>query len=318
MPCHFPLTAYKGRTINIETGKRPLVFNTRDGYHDTQLKIACGQCRGCRRDRAKQWAVRCLHEASQHKNNCFITLTFNEKYLNPTGTLVKEDFQLFMKRLRRQYVPKCPYKKGTEDAKQWIADHGISYYHCGEYGSIYNRPHHHACLFNHTFTDKTLWKDTGNVKLYRSPSLEKLWADPLTGESYGYSTIGDVTYDSAAYVAGYIHKKLNGSKAPDHYQGRLPEYATMSRRPAIGLRWFEKYSDDIVRQKGLILPGGFNHKVPKYYDRRFELTNPDSYAQIKAERIQRVRAETDNDERRLYVKSQVEDAKFALKSRPLE
>lgn len=318
MPCHFPLTAYKGRIINPETGKRPLAFNTRDGYHDTQLKIACSQCRGCRRDRAKEWAIRCLNEASQHKHNCFITLTFNDKHLNSTGTLVKEDFQLFMKRLRKMFVPKCPYKKGTQDAKDWMALNGISYYHCGEYGSIYGRPHHHACIFNLNFEDKILWKDTGRVKLYRSPALEKLWSHPDTGESYGYSTVGDVTYDSAAYVAGYIHKKLTGDKAPDHYQGRLPEYSTMSRRPAIGKTWFEKYSDDLVRQNGLVMPGGYRHKVPKYYDRRFELTNPDIYAQIKAERVMNSRGNPDSEPHRLYTRSLVEDGRYNLKKRPLE
>jgi len=144
------------------------------------------------------------------------------------------------------------------------------------------------------------------------------WANPDTGESYGFHTLGEVTYDSAAYVAGYIHKKLNGSKAPDHYQGKFPEYSTMSRRPAIGLNWFQKYSSDIIRQQGLVMPGGYRHKVPKYYDRRFELTDPDSYVQIKADRVQRVREDTDNDERRLYTKSLVEDAKFSLKKRNLE
>lgn len=332
MPCHFPLTAYKGRIINPQTGKRPLAFNTRDGYHDTQLKIACSQCRGCRRDRAKQWALRCLHEASQHKENCFITLTFNDKYINSIGSLEKpaskkgdipSKFQLFMKRLRI-YVSRNVYdpQKGQYvplKRKHWIRPAPkLLFYHCGEYGSIYGRPHHHACIFNHSFKDKQLWKDNGRNKLYRSPMLEHLWSNPDNGESYGYSSIGDVTYDSAAYVAGYIHKKLNGSKAPDHYQGRQPEYATMSRRPGIGKSWFDKYSSDISNQKALILPGGFNHKIPKYYDRMMELTNPDSYDQIIAERIQRVRAETDNEQHRLYTKSLVEDGRYNLKKRPLE
>jgi len=317
MPCHYPLTAYRGRTINPETGKRPLAFSTRDGYHDTQLKIACGQCRGCRRSHAREWATRCVHEASQYKNNCFITLTFNEKYLNSTGTLVKEDFQLFMKRLRKQFVPKNPHKKGTADHDKWIKEHGIRYYHCGEYGTIHGRPHHHACLFNHNFTDKVLWKETNGIRLFRSPTLESLWSDPITGDSYGYSTIGDVTYDSAAYVAGYIDKKISGIKAPDHYQGRQPEYSTMSRRPAIGKGWLEKYSQDLIQSQGLILPGGYKHKVPKYYDKHLELTNPEEYANMKALRIMKTRDNPDGDQRRLHVRQMVEDGKYSLKKKTL-
>lgn len=313
MPCNFPLTAYRGRETNPETGKRPIAFNSSKGYYDTQLKLGCGQCRGCRRDYAKQWAIRCLHEASQFKNNCFITLTFNEKHLNSKGTLVKRDFQLFMKRLRKAYDGLEPVtdRKGK-------THYPIRYYHCGEYGSIYGRPHHHACIFNFTFTDKILWKEEGPTKLYRSPSLEHLWRHPDTGDSLGYSTIGDVTYHSACYVAGYISKKITGNKAPDHYQGRLPEYCTMSRRPGIGQAWFDKYSSDIVRNEGsLVLPGGFHHKTPKYYDRQFELTQPENFAEIKAKRVMNNRDNPDNEQRRLYVRQLVEDGKYSLKKRKL-
>lgn len=313
MSCKFPLTAYRGRETNPETGKRPLSFNSSKGFYDTQLKIACGQCRACRRDYAKEWAIRCLHEASRFKNNCFITLTFNDKHINSTGTLVKEDFQLFMKRFRKAYTG---YEPVTD--RNGKTHYPIRYYHCGEYGSINGRPHHHACIFNFSFTDKILWKDDGRVKLYRSPSLERLWSHPITGDSYGYSTVGDVTYDSACYVAGYVSKKITGDKAPDHYQGRQPEYCTMSRRPGIGQSWFDKYSDDIKRNSGsLVMPGGFKHRLPKYYDKQFEITDLDAFKDIKAHRAEVVRNQTDNDQRRLYTKQLVEDGKYALKKRKL-
>lgn len=324
MPCFFPLTAYRGRETNPETGKRPLAFKSTDGYYDTQLKIGCGQCRGCRRDRARQWAIRCVHEASQYQNNCFITLTFNEKHLNSTGTLVKRDFQLFMKRLRvfaaRNVYDKEKCEYVPLKRKHWIRPSPlIKYFHCGEYGTDFGRPHHHACLFNFAFSDKTHWKTKNGIPLYRSPALERLWSHPSTGDSYGYSTVGDVTYNSAAYVAGYVLKKITGDKAPDHYQGRLPEYCTMSRRPGIGNGWFQKYASDIAANGGvLVMPGGFKHKNPKYYDKQFELTEPSTYAQIKAVRVMNSRGNPDSEQDRLYVRSLVEDGRYALKLRPLE
>lgn len=308
MPCYYPLSAWRSIKRN-ESGKRSLVFSQKDGYYDTNLKIGCGQCRGCRRDKARQWAVRCVHEASLHKENCFITLTFNDKYLDPKGSLRKRDFQLFMKRLRKMY--------GS----------GIRYFHCGEYGDRYHRPHHHACLFGFDFPDKIPWKFEKGIILYRSPSLESLWSCPISGDSFGYSSVGSVTYESAAYVAGYCLKKITGDKAPDHYQGRLPEYATMSRgskkigTKGIGSAWFKKYGSDILRHGAVVMPGGHKQKVPKYYDRSFELTNPEEYAKIRYERARQSREQKFSHElsqERLHVKQVVEDARYALKKKSLD
>ena len=144
--------------------------------------------------------------------NCFVTLTYNDEHLPANGSLNKRDITLFLKRLRKRYGK------------------GIRYYQCGEYGELLSRPHHHAILFNHDFEDKQLWSVRGGVRLYRSASLEQLWP-------YGYSTIGDVTFESAAYVARYVVKKITGEREGEHYRGKMPEFATMSRRPGIGRGW---------------------------------------------------------------------------------
>jgi hypothetical protein len=134
-----------------------------------------------------------MHEAKMHPKNCFITLTYNNEHLPSDGSLNYEVFQLFMKRLRKKYGK------------------GIRFYMCGEYGDKLGRPHFHACLFGHDFADKKLWKTTDSKsKLYRSAELEKLWP-------YGFSSVGDVTFESAAYVARYIMKKVSGDASESHY-----------------------------------------------------------------------------------------------------
>lgn len=81
MPCFRPLKGYKSRVRNRDTGKRSIVFNPREGFHDLPVTLPCGQCIGCRLERSRQWAIRCAHEASLYEENCFITLTYRDEDL---------------------------------------------------------------------------------------------------------------------------------------------------------------------------------------------------------------------------------------------
>lgn len=218
--------------------------------------------------------MRCMHEASLHTDNCFITLTYNDENLPEGGSLQLKHYQDFMKRLRKRF--------GS----------GIRFFHCGEYGEKFSRPHYHACLFNFDFPDKQIFK-SGENNLYTSKALQELWP-------HGFSTIGDVTFESAAYVARYITKKITGDKAEDHYEildprtgeltQRKPEYTTMSRRPGIGKGWFDKYRTDVYPSDEVVLRGGKSMKPPKAYDRYFELAFPQDFAQIKLQRINNAKA----------------------------
>ena len=72
---------------------------------------------------------------------------------------------------------------------------------CGEYGEDFSRPHYHAlfCLIVFFFlTEKHSTGDSGSV-IY-TEALTKLWP-------FGFSSIGDVTFESAAYCSRYIMKK---------------------------------------------------------------------------------------------------------------
>ena len=78
------------------------------------LELPCGQCIGCRLERSRQWAMRCLHEASLHENNAFITLTYDDSNLPRGGSLDYSDFQKFMKRLRKRIGRKVSFYCGGE------------------------------------------------------------------------------------------------------------------------------------------------------------------------------------------------------------
>lgn len=215
--------------------------------------------------------MRCVHEASLHDRNCFVTLTYNDKYLPSDHSLRHRDFQLFMKRLRKHY----PREKGD----------GIRFYMCGEYGEEYKRPHYHALLFNFDFPDKKLFKKRRGYPVFISETLSKLWP-------YGFHEIGSVNFDSAAYVARYIVKKLgssgdNGREYLIPETGELvqlvPEYTRMSRRGGIGAGWIEKFEHDTYKDDLVVLDGR-KMKPARYYDYFHERNDPEHMSLVKYNR----------------------------------
>lgn len=299
MPCFSPLTAWRPKS---NTDCKKLVFNPKYAEQpDDPMQISCGQCKGCRLERSRQWAVRCLHESQMHAENTFITLTFSEEHIVNRDVnrddLDVSEFQKFMKRLRKHFEPKK-----------------IRFFHCGEYGDKSGRPHYHAILFGLEFPDKKLWKEspTGE-RYYVSETLNKLWG-------FGYCVIGDVTFESAAYVARYIMKKVNGKDADDHYRrlevddvtGEVvgerwlkPEYTTMSRRPGIGKDWFEKYKTDVY-PSDFITVNGKKVTPPKYYDKLLEIEDPFLLQDLKAKRAETAMAHAeDNTPERLMARAAV-------------
>lgn len=318
MPCYHPLHGFKG-PIN-ENGKRPVIWKAPAGSDKQDLP--CGQCVGCRLERSRQWAMRCLHEAKTHEENSFITLTYNKDHLPVDGSLDLSHYQKFMKRLRKE------------------AKRAIRFFHCGEYGEKLGRPHYHALLFGYDFRDKKLWKEKNGFRLYTSEQLSGVWGK-------GHAIIGDVTFESAAYVARYILKKRTNKEEYTNEKGikyvakdihyldantgvvRRPEYTTMSRRPGIGRNWFDLYADDVYPSDEVII-NGQSVKPPRYYDNLLDKLNPSLLDYVKSKRLMSVpgwRREVQNGctifvhevgPDRLAVKEEVQENKIKLLMRELE
>lgn len=288
MPCYHPLQAYQcasGEVVFYEKARFNIVKS---------LSLPCGQCIGCRLERSRQWAMRCMHEASLYERNCFVTLTYDDANLPNRGMLDYPAFQKFMKRLRKR-----------SDAD------GVRFYMCGEYGPDNWRPHYHACLFNFDFEDKTYFsRSPAGEKIYRSDALEKLWP-------FGFSSVGGLTFESAAYVARYCVAKVTGHNASAHYRRQdadgvyqlPPEFNHMSLKPGIGARWLEKWRTDVYPHDYVVVRG-VEVKPPKYYDKLFSAQFPEDFEdiQFKRELDGRSRFE-DNTDARLAVREIVHRAR---------
>lgn len=315
MPCFHPITGYRSKIVN-KSGKRSIVFNTTDGLGEFPLQIPCGQCRGCRLEYSRQWAIRIHHENQLHENSAFITLTFNNDNLPADHSINKKDLQNFFKNLRKIIYPKK-----------------IRYFACGEYGGKRGRPHYHAIIFGYDFPDRELHTVTerGDA-LYKSKTLDRAW------NKKGWALIGDVTFESAAYCARYIMKKQKGNKKnfkDDEAQKRHEEYESkyklvdtetgdihlqekefclMSRRPGIGAGWIEKFKTDT--DKDFITIRGKKMSLPKYYDDQLEKMLED----MDDRKLKRFKARNKKDQtyERLAVREKVTEAKIKQLSRNYE
>lgn len=299
MPCYAPLTGYYSRE-RTATGKRGIVFKVDLSFSGIPIRLPCGQCVGCRLEHSRQWAMRCMHEKQLHASSCFVTLTYDNECLPDGASLRRRDFQLFMKRLRKA--------RGA----------GVRFYGCGEYGETTNRPHYHAILFNCDFEDRKFYKNNkAGDPLYTSAELSRLW--PL-----GLCTFGAVTFDSAAYVARYIMKKITGDMAEKHYTkvneygeifDMVPEFQMMSRRPGIGREWFNKFGLQSYKWDAVIM-NGMEVRPPRYYDGLYEHVDSAHLAKLKVKRRRKAaKGLRDNTPERRRVRETVANARLALKGR---
>lgn len=291
MACNRPLAAF----LPVAGGSPIFKPSLEHPGRYSPIKLPCGQCTGCRLEKSRQWAMRCVHEAQTHSRNCFVTLTYADEHLPQYGSLSRAHLTKFFKRLRDH---KGPFR----------------YYACGEYGDQTQRAHYHACLFGVDFDDKIEFRQIGEHKLYISEQLTKIWG-------HGNASIGSLTFETAAYTARYVMKKQTGKTAKpftwlDPETGELQTltqpFAVMSLRKAIGKTWligntnFLKpdqhgppapvqggFYQDIYSKDAIVLRG---KKMPpaRYYDKLYDKINPQHLKKLKQKRIENSNKLTDN------------------------
>lgn len=252
-------------------------------------KIGCGQCLSCRVKKAKEWSERCYLESLYHDSNYFVTLTYDDEHLPFNGmypTLKKEDYQLFMKRLRK------------------ALDYKVSYFASGEYGTTTFRPHMHSIIFGLKLNDLEVYKVKKSYLYYNSEFLNKVWGK-------GHVVIGIVNNLTCAYTASYSLKKLKTPKIIDTFYDNLFDdlpyqlkflndneknilsgnieapFMLCSKRPAIGKRYFDEHVEDILANDNI-----FDSELQsiRYFDKLIERIDPSILKEFKMERESRVQA----------------------------
>ena len=222
-------------------------------------------------------------EREAHDAAWFCTFTYDDDHVPrsyypdpetgeaiPSLTLCKRDFQLLMKRIRRRFP-----------------DDHIRFFACGEYGSQTFRPHYHAIIFGLHLDDlvpyKTVREGGELYTYYNSPKLQSCWLDS-DGKPIGFVVVGEVTWESCAYTARYVTKKLKGKEA-DFYEKHCisPEFSLMSRRPGIARDYYEShpgiFDSDYIN---ISTPkGGRKFRPPRYFEKLFEIEDPVRSKELK-------------------------------------
>lgn len=178
-----------------------------------------------------------------------LNLTYDDDHLPKHGQLYKEHLQRFFKRLR-----KAGYK--------------FRYVASGEYGEQTRRPHFHIALFGVDFdNDRVVFgRSTNGDRTYISDGVAWYW-------TAGNHLIGSLNFESAAYIARYIMKKLKGPNASpmplattDDGEVILPNPEFMLMSKGIGKGWFRDYfMSDVFPTGSVVTTQGSRAPVPRYY-----------------------------------------------------
>lgn len=234
--CENPIQAWQDLERTTANGSNPILFSLPKDTYDLivasghvskryrEISLPCGHCFSCRRDRAWELTVRASFESRCYDDNSFITLTCADEFLPqvfPSG-VCHRPWQLFAKRLRKLVGP-------------------FRYLMCAEYGSKTCRPHYHAIIFGHNLVDVGLLPDGTFV-----PSLKVARCWP-----YGHVQCDLVNEARLAYVAGYTLKDYQLGRTRQWYNDRglnLP-YVKWSRRPGLGLAYFERFYSSLCKSK---------------------------------------------------------------------
>lgn len=240
------------------------------------LKLPCGSCNECISSRAVDWAIRARHEISCHKDNCFLTLTYDDASL-PSHLVLKHPFQRFMHNLRRREKKKFSY----------IVSH--------EYGSQFFRPHHHAIIFGYNPNDQKFLKSSkSGERLFTSPEISRLWPN-------GFHSIGSATERSAYYIAAYALKgKKHSICLPNGEVVDVSDSFDCSKRPGIGLNYFRS------NYRSLVASGD---PLPRYYLKKLSVLDPELFQSVEDER--RLCANDRSAQQRL-AKFTIQDARLAI------
>ncbi len=275
--------------------------------------IPCGHCYACKLNKSAEWATRCMLETLKSEHNYWITLTYDEDhvpiaeetkwkienqdgtfqeitYKNEgdeiwcTGCLIPEDATNFLKRLRE-------YLRSHYDHT------GVKVYYCGEYGSLNARPHFHMLLFNCPIPMEESYDfhiDENFKEHWKNRIIEELW------QHNGMVDITEIEWSNAAYTARYTMKKVFNERTDQEYyaSGKIPEFVRMSRRPGIGMDYYEQNKFKIYENDELIMKTVKGNtgsiKPPKAFDKLFKEQYPEQYNKIERRRKELARKSRNN------------------------
>lgn len=222
--------------------------------------VPCRHCVGCTIKKIQDLRIYGTAEqtfqALKGRSSSFIRLSYNDANLPviyngelkrlgelvqngkvPTNfdmTLLKTDFQNFMKRVRQDIARKYDQRK-------------IKYMYCGEYGDEGNRPHYHIVLFG----------------------VSPLEAKVIIGKQWNFGFIDYKPLESGAirYISDYMFNDVFGELREQKYTSKGIEPPFLHRSKNIGTHYLKQFEDS-----GLVKIDGTKKAFPYYYKKKYGVT----------------------------------------------
>ena len=257
--------------------------------------IPCKKCYACRLNYSAEWAVRIMHEVKQHKENYFVTLTYDHEHV---PTLDYVEYKDKEGNIQRKFNNGCfHYSLNPKDLDTFIDSlrknqkrhhekKDFKYYLAAEYGGEGARPHYHI-IFMGLELDGTKFysyvKDENGKDHWKSKELERIWKK-------GIIDVAKVEFADAAYVARYGTKLFINRGSEEDYaeQGMVREFTRCSTRPAIGSDYIKSNEYDMLISDGVLVKNSkgnvFHVKLPAYYQKRLEQSYPEYMDEQKNKR----------------------------------
>lgn len=287
MPCYNPLRVYRlpfGPDKGSVTLKRPWPpEDDKEGWN--VFWVGCGKCVGCRLERARFWAVRCMLERKCHEVACFVTLTYDNEHMPHDGNLDKVALRNFWKRLREKLSPVR-----------------IRYFAAGEYGSKTYRPHYHAIIFGWSPLDlERIGRSSLGDYYYTSRILADVWQN-------GQVVVGECTYQSCGYVARYCLK--GWSKENTMLGGRVRPFVVMSRSPGIGGKYYDDYKRSLAGNDTVVVDGR-RSILPRFFVEKIKVDYPELYAILHDRRLRNALNRPSDSPERLAAREEYRKLKVA-------
>lgn len=218
------------------------------------LEVKCGHCIECRKERAREKAIRFIHEYETRKDSkiLFLTWTLDDRYLKETEHYYAEGEynttlnKNFIRKIRDKiYSRLYRYSKQKYLKNEDYYTKHYKYMICGEYGGEgTKRAHYHLIIL----TDKY------HSKIRNQWLKEWKWGNVEVEE--------DATIKSIFYTAGYVSKKI-GQRNED---GREEPFLMISR--GMGKQWALEHAEELKERRFIYYStksGSAKTRIFRYY-----------------------------------------------------
>lgn len=215
-------------------------------FHGRPVLQPCRTCYVCRANRVNSWSERLKFEWTHSSSACFVRLSYDDNHLEYENDC-RDNFPTLRRLTFHKYVDNLRHYCKKHKDEIYGCNPCFTYYACGEYGDVGNRPHYHVIFFG---LDQNTCR-----KL-----LKSTWKK-------GFVKVMPLKRGGIRYVMKYMEKQLYGDMCDRIYFDNGLEAPFFSFTPGIGSGLYASHQKEI-NQYGYFCFGQRRVYPTPYYARK--------------------------------------------------